>query len=73
MSWMFVFLAGFTAVNVLKYCSVFVESLVVFDLSEMLSGRLSLVGNVLIYRTNIFVDNIRIESFRAFAFVVKII
>ena len=64
-------LAGFTVVDVLKYCTVFVESFVVFDSSEKLSGCLSYVGDVLIFRTSIFVDEIRIECFRAFAFVVK--
>ena len=66
-------LAGFAIVDVLKYCAVFVGFFVVFDLSEKLSGCLYHVGDVLIFRKSIFVDDIRIESFRAFAFVVKIV
>ena len=66
-------MAGFAIVDVLKYCAVFVGSFVVFDSSEKLSGCLSHVGDVLIFRTSIFVDKIRIESFRTVAFVVKIV
>ena len=50
-----------------------VGSFVVFNSSEKLSGCLFHVGDVLIFRTNIFVDDIRIESFRAISFIVKII
>ena len=66
-------LAGFAVVNVLKYCAVFVGSFVVFDLSEKLFGCLSYLGDVLIFRTSTFVDDIPIKSFRALAFVVEIV
>ena len=45
----------------------------IFDLSEKLSGCLSDVGDVLIFRKSIFYNEIRIECFRAFAIVVKIV
>ena len=63
----------FAIVDLLIYCAVFVGSFVVFDSSKKLSGCLSYVGDDLILRTSIFVDDIRIESFRIFAFVVKIV
>ena len=66
-------LAGFAVVDKLNYCAACVGFFVVFDLSEKLSGCLYHVGDVLIFRKSIFVDDIRIESFRAFAFVVKIV
>ena len=66
-------LAGFTIVYVQEYCAVFVRSFVVFDSSENMSWCLSHVKDVLIFRTSIFVNDMRIESFRAFAFVVKIV
>ena len=66
-------LAGFAVVNMLKYFAAFVGSFLVFDLSEKLSGCLSHVGDGLTFRASIFVNDIRIESFRAFAFVVEIV
>ena len=66
-------LAGFAVVDKLKYCAACVGFFVVFDLSEKLSACLSHEGDVLIFRASIFVNDICIKSFWAFAFVVKIL
>ena len=66
-------LAGFAVVDKLNYCAACVGFFVVFDLSEKLFGCLSHEGDILIFRASIIVNDIRIEKFRAFAFVIEIL